>query len=48
MDTLGQGIVYFIDGLFSLQRLKCTGIIEKRTQTQSVSFIERFFGLLYL
>ena len=33
----------FIERLFSLRRLKCTSIIEKRPQ--SVSFIERFILL---
>ena len=43
MDPFGLVILLFIERLSSLQRLKCTGIIEKGPQ--SVSFIERFFFL---
>ena len=41
MDTLGPAILFFIERLSSLWRLKCTSIIEKGAQ--SVSFIERFY-----
>ena len=43
MVTLGPAILFFIERLSSLWRLKCIAIIEKGPQ--SVSFIERFFLL---
>ena len=54
MDTFGTSyfvfieaaILFLIERLSSLQRLKCSGIIEKGPQ--SVSFIERlFYCILY-
>ena len=39
--VLGSSILYLIERLSSLWRLKCTSVIEKRPQ--SVSFKERFF-----
>ena len=44
MDTLGPAILSFIERLSSLQRLKCTSIIEKGPQ--SVSFIEMFCSIV--
>ena len=43
MDPLGPVFLFFIERLSSLQRSKCTGIIEKGPQ--SVSFIESFFPI---
>ena len=42
MDTLGSGIVAFIEGLLSLQK----NVLEKGPQ--SVSFMEKIFSIVSL
>ena len=50
MDTLGSGILFFYrEVVLSLEVNKCTSMIEKKLLgPQSVTFIERFFGLSFI